>query len=70
MPGKRTPPEGRTARHRTNAGDPAGATAQAGDPPEHERTADNDSEALTHLRARMHQDYTRRQQYGPLGRTL
>ncbi|MFG2531470.1 hypothetical protein [Streptomyces sp. NPDC048516] len=38
--------------------------------PEHERAADDDSEALTRLRARVHQDYARRQQYGPLGRSL
>ncbi|AWN28868.1 hypothetical protein RB199_34965 [Streptomyces libani] len=41
-----------------------------GDQPEHERTADNDSEALTGLRVRVHRDYVRRQQYGPLGRSL
>ncbi|MEU7432995.1 hypothetical protein AB0B07_19545 [Streptomyces sioyaensis] len=50
--------------------EPTGPTAGAGDRPEHERTADNDSEALAHLRARMHQDYARWQQYGPLGRSL
>ncbi|MCZ1008172.1 hypothetical protein [Streptomyces lydicus] len=50
----------------------------ADDDPEHERAAgndndsdrENDSEALTRLRARMHQDYARWQQYGPLGRSL
>lgn len=39
-------------------------------PPEHERAADGDSETLTHLRSRVHNDYERRQQYGPLGRSL
>ncbi|MDT0458105.1 hypothetical protein RM550_20585 [Streptomyces sp. DSM 41527] len=42
--------------------------------PEQERAAnsdsDSDSETLTRLRARVHQDYERWQQYGPLGRLL
>ncbi len=45
-------------------------TPVADDPPEHERAADGDSETLTRLRERVHQDYARRQQYGPLGRSL
>ncbi|MFI1498145.1 hypothetical protein [Streptomyces platensis] len=35
-----------------------------------ERADDSDSETLTHLRARMHQDYARRQRHGQLGRSL
>ncbi|MFI1738080.1 hypothetical protein [Streptomyces sioyaensis] len=70
MPRKHTPPTRPTAQQRNDADEPTGATAGAGDHPEHERTADNDSEALAHLRARMHQDYARWQQYGPLGRSL
>ena len=70
MPRKHIPPTRPTAQHHTDADEPTGATAGAGDRPEHERAADNDSEALTHLRARMHQDYARWQQYGPLGRSL
>ncbi|MGW2919554.1 hypothetical protein ACWDBF_17070 [Streptomyces angustmyceticus] len=42
------------------------ADAQA----EHERAADGDSETLTRLRSRVHEDNTRRQQFGPLGRSL
>ncbi|MEU8785314.1 hypothetical protein [Streptomyces sp. NPDC048637] len=38
--------------------------------PEQERAANSDSETLTRLRARVHQDYARWQQYGPLGRLL
>ncbi|PBC84620.1 hypothetical protein SAMN05428940_4642 [Streptomyces sp. 2133.1] len=45
-------------------------TPVADDQPEHERTADGDSETLTRLRSRVHEDNTRRQQYGPLGRSL
>ncbi|MFI5523904.1 hypothetical protein [Streptomyces platensis] len=37
---------------------------------EHERVEDGDSETLVLLRARVHEDYARRQQYGPLGRSL
>ncbi|WP_405839021.1 hypothetical protein OG528_15175 [Streptomyces platensis] len=37
---------------------------------EHERAEDGDSETLVLLRARVHEDYARRQQYGPLGRSL
>ncbi|MFD5397418.1 hypothetical protein ACFWJW_24750 [Streptomyces sp. NPDC127097] len=32
--------------------------------------SDSDSETLTHLRARVHQDYARRQRHGQLGRSL
>lgn len=66
---KHTPPDPPTAQHGSDADEPAGVAA---DDPEHERVADNDndSEALTRLRARMHQDYARWQQYGPLGRSL
>ncbi|MFE6742275.1 hypothetical protein [Streptomyces tubercidicus] len=42
----------------------------ADDQLEHERADDGDSEALTRLRARVHQDYARWQRYGPLGRSL
>ncbi|MFE6737609.1 hypothetical protein [Streptomyces tubercidicus] len=45
-------------------------TPAADDEPEHERAADSDSETLTRLRAQMHQDYTRRQRHGQLGRSL
>ncbi|MFI9261227.1 hypothetical protein ACIGT4_26505 [Streptomyces sioyaensis] len=45
-------------------------TTGADDQPAHERADAGDSEALTRLRARVHQDYARRQQYGPLGRSL
>lgn len=45
-------------------------TPVADDPSEYERAADGDSETLTRLRERVHQDYERRQQYGPLGRSL
>ncbi|MFI9078692.1 hypothetical protein ACIGW8_19815 [Streptomyces sioyaensis] len=38
--------------------------------PEHERADEIDSEPLTRLRARVHQDYERRQRYGLLGRLL
>ncbi|MFI9080349.1 hypothetical protein ACIGW8_28450 [Streptomyces sioyaensis] len=48
---------------------PDGA-AVADDQPEHERAGDGDSETLMHLRERVHEDYARRQQYGPLGRSL
>lgn len=44
------------------------------DPEGPERTddtdSDSDSETLTHLRARVHQDYARRQRHGQLGRSL
>ncbi|MCF3176505.1 hypothetical protein IPZ61_24675 [Streptomyces sioyaensis] len=43
-------------------------TTVADDRPVHERAGE--SEALTRLRARVHEDYARRQQYGPLGRSL
>lgn len=49
---------------------PGDGTPVAEDLPEHERAADGDSETLTRLRARVHQDYARRQHYGPLGRSL
>ncbi|MFF7232760.1 hypothetical protein BX264_2835 [Streptomyces sp. 2333.5] len=45
-------------------------TTGADDQPTHERADAGDSEALTRLRARVHEDYARRQQYGPLGRSL
>ncbi|MEV7378031.1 hypothetical protein [Streptomyces lydicus] len=62
-PSEHTPPE------------PSGADDRQGherddDLPEHEPADDGDSLALTHLRARVHRDYARRQQYGPLGRSL
>ncbi|MFE3887163.1 hypothetical protein ACFXPQ_30390 [Streptomyces lydicus] len=86
MSRKDTPPDPPTptAQHPNDADDPTGGpvplpvdgcvsnSPDADDDPEHERAADNDgdSEALTRLRARMHQDYARWQQYGPLGRSL
>ncbi|MFF8787296.1 hypothetical protein [Streptomyces sp. NPDC015125] len=80
MSRKDTPPDPPTAQHRNDADEPTGGpvpvdgcvlnSPAADDDPEHERAADNDSEALTRLRARMHQDYARWQQYGPLGRSL
>lgn len=45
-------------------------TPVAEDQSEHERAADGDSEALTRLRLRVRNDYERRQQFGPLGRSL
>nr|WSX22027.1 hypothetical protein OG690_20800 [Streptomyces tubercidicus] len=45
-------------------------TTVADDQLEHERADDGDSEALTRLRARVHEDYARWQRYGPLGRSL
>ncbi|MFI2187555.1 hypothetical protein [Streptomyces sioyaensis] len=72
MSRKQTPPDRPAAQHRSGADEPTGETTGSDDQPEHERVtdADADSEALTGLRARMHRDYARRQQYGPLGRSL
>ncbi|PBC84245.1 hypothetical protein SAMN05428945_1123 [Streptomyces sp. 2224.1] len=80
MPRKHTPPERPTAQGRNDADEPTDGLEPVNGPalntpddevdPAHERAADNDSEALTRLRARVHQDYARRQQYGPLGRSL
>jgi len=65
---KRTPSEHTPPEH-PDADDRQGHERDDG-PPEHERADDGDSLTLTHLRARMHRDYARRQQYGPLGRSL
>ncbi|MFH8678300.1 hypothetical protein [Streptomyces lydicus] len=64
---KRTPSE-RTPPEHADADDRQGHERDD-DLPRHE-PADDDSPALTHLRARVHQDYARRQQFGPLGRSL
>ncbi|MGW8969772.1 hypothetical protein [Streptomyces platensis] len=55
-----------------NDSDPKGPeeAAVTDDQSEHERASDGDSETLTRLRSRVHNDYERRQQYGPLGRSL
>ncbi|MGW3007403.1 hypothetical protein ACWC9R_00985 [Streptomyces sp. NPDC001219] len=46
--------------------------AEDADPerPERADASDSDSETLTRLRARVHQDYARRQRHGQLGRSL
>ncbi|MGW8398655.1 hypothetical protein ACWGLP_18510 [Streptomyces lydicus] len=62
-PSERTPPEHADADDRQVHERDNGLT-------EHERADDGDSLTLTHLRARVHRDYARRQQYGPLGRSL
>ncbi|GLW16644.1 hypothetical protein Stsp01_33870 [Streptomyces sp. NBRC 13847] len=77
MSQRQTPPDRpAAARHRSGTDEPADETTGPDDHPEHERVrdadadTDSDSEALTSLRARMHRDYARWQQYGPLGRSL
>ncbi|WP_432145071.1 hypothetical protein [Streptomyces sp. bgisy084] len=62
---KRTPPEHTPPGHPEHPEHP-----EADDRPEHERADDGDSETLALLRVRVHEDYARRQQYGPLGRSL
>ncbi|BCK70700.1 hypothetical protein Srufu_046530 [Streptomyces libani subsp. rufus] len=74
MARKDADPDSSGGRHRGDvselAADPGTNDEVADEQLEHERAEDGDSETLVLLRARVHEDYARRQQYGPLGRSL